>query len=232
MPIFRQFVETFGGFVPSLYRRMRTVVLGDAADGVTTSVNVMNLLAVVYMQAFDAGAEALYEYSEVSWPLDTASGWVLDQHWGPYHNLQRNGLTDVVFRVFLHAKRRLNKSWGSADQALDIMGLLTSPPVTGVAATLTFTPYYPKSWVINVTGITMAEAAPALAFMEKKPSPQGGGFSVAGDNGMAVVVDPIALNYSSVYGVIGVDYIVTGWYGSFYGPGGGAQAGHAHVAAI
>lgn len=226
MPIFRRFVEDLSGIVQSVYRRMALVVVGDGPDAPVTSKNIMNLLQVVGWQAMDANADALEEYSSTSWPLATASGWVLDQHWGPYHDLERNGMTDADYRLYIHAKRRLNKSWGSADQALDIFGLLLP------TATLTFTPFYPKAWVVTITSVDMATSAPAVKFMTKKPSPQGGGFSVAGDNGLAVIVDPVALNYSSVYGVIGVDYVVTGWYGSVYGVGGGAQAGHAHVAGI
>lgn len=227
MPIFRRFVEDLSGIVQSVYRRMAQVVLvDDRGEGPLTSLNIMNLLQMVGWQAMDANANALEEYSATSWPLDTASGWVLDQHWGPYHDLDRNGMDDPTYRLYNHAKRRLNKSWGSADQALDLFALLLP------AATLTFTPFYPKAWVVNITGVDMATAGAATKFMEKKPSPQGGGFSVAGDNGLAVVVDPFALNYKSVYGVLGVDYVVTGWYGSVYGPGGGQQAGHAHVAAI
>lgn len=224
MPIFRRFVEDLAGLVPSLYRRMRQVAID--ADGTLSSVNVMNLLSVVGLQGLDAQGEALTEYAETSYPLDTASGWVLDEHWGPYHDLERNGMTDAVYRLYIHAKRRLNKSWGSADQALDIFQLLLP------TATLTFAPFYPKAWVVNITGVDMATAAPAVLFMTKKPSPQGGGFSVAGDNGQAVIVDPNAFNYSSIYGVLGVDYVVTGFFGSVYGPGGGAQAGYAHVAGI
>jgi hypothetical protein len=173
----------------------------------------------------DAIAEALQDYVD-HWDIDNAPGWLLDQHWGPYHNLQRNGLHDDEFKLFIHAKRLLNKSWGSADQAIGIFQLLLP------TADISFTYFPPKAWVINITDVPMGDTALALAFMQKKPSPQGGGFSVCGDNGMAVVVDKNAFNYSSVYGTVNVDYVVTGWYGSVYGPGGGDQAGFAHVAAI
>lgn len=224
MPIFRSFVESLASKVPTLLRRMPQVVIDD--EGETTSKNIINLLVVLSYQFLDASGEALEEFSSTSWPLDTASGWVLDQHWGPYHNLQRNGQSDADYRLYIHAKRLLNRSWGAADQALGIFQLLLP------AATLTFTPFYPKAWTITITGVTMAAAAPAILFMTKRPSPLGGGFSVCGDNGIAVITDPECFNYSSVYGVMGVDYQVTGFFGSVYGPGGGVQAGYAHAAGI
>lgn len=211
MPIFRRYVEDLLPLVPTVLRREAT--------------NIINLAHRVAFECQDAIAQALQEYVD-AWDIDNAPGWLLDEHWLPYHNLQRNGLSDADCRTFIHAKRRLNKSWGSADQALDIFALLLP------LATLTFSYFPPKSWVVNITGVSMADAALAIAFMAKKPSPQGGGFSVAGDNGMAVVVDAIAFNYMSVYGVMGVDYQVTGFYSSVYGPSGAAEAGFAHVAAI
>lgn len=225
MAIFQNYLAHLSGLVPSLYRRMPQVVI-DEEDGTTTSQNILNLAQVLPLQFLDACAEALVEYIETDWPLATAAGWVLDDHWGPYHNLQRNGLSDTDYRLFIRAKRLLNRSWGAADQALTIFRLLLP------TSTLAFTPWYPKAWTITITGVSMAVAAPAVNFMTKKPSPQGGGFSVCGDNGTAVIVDPECFNYSSVYGVIGVDYLVTGWFSSVYGAGGGVQAGYAHVAAI
>lgn len=211
MTIFRRYVEDLLPKVPTVLRRKAT--------------NIINLSIRAMCEVEDAIAEALQDYVD-NWTIDNAPGWLLDQHWGPYHNIQRNGLSDADFRVFIHAKRLLNKSWGTADQALEIFGVLLP------TADLSFTYFPPKAWVVNITGVSMADAAMAIAFMTKKPSPNGGGFSVAGDNGMANIVDPEALNYGSVYGTVGVDYLVTGWYGSVYGPGGGVQAGHAHVAAI
>ena len=211
MAIFRRFVDDLLPLVPTVLRRQAT--------------NILNLAHRVAFEAQDAIAQALQEYVD-AWDIDNAPGWLLDQHWLPYHNLQRNGLSDADCRTFIHAKRLLNKSWGSGDQALEIFQMLLP------TATLTFSYAPPKSWVVNITGVDMADTLLALAFMEKKPSPIGGGFSVAGDNGVAVVVDKNAFNYSSVYGVIGVDYVVTGFYSSVYGPSGGLEAGWAHVAKI
>lgn len=211
MAIFRRFVDDLLPLVPTVLRRQAT--------------NILNLAHRVAFEAQDAIAQALQEYVD-AWDIDNAPGWLLDQHWLPYHNLQRNGLSDADCRTFIHAKRLLNKSWGSGDQALEIFQMLLP------TATLTFSYAPPKSWVVNITGVDMADTLLALAFMEKKPSPIGGGFSVAGDNGVAVVVDKNAFNYSSVYGVIGVDYVVTGFFSSVYGPSGGLEAGWAHVAKI
>ena len=226
MSIFTDILDTYIPLVPTILRSMAPVVI-DAETGVETSQNAWNLAIIVGgMQPLQALTQALAQMDETDYPLPTAAGWVLDQHWGPMHNVQRNGGTDAEFRVFVQAKRLLNASWGAADQALDIFALLL--PAAGTI----FTPYYPKAWTIQLTGVDMAQAAEVLAFMSKKPSPLGGGFSVCGDNGFAIVTDPECFNYSSVYGVIGVDYVVTGWFGSVYGAGGGVQAGYAHVAQI
>ena len=163
MTIFRRYVEDLWPKVPTVLRRF--------------SKNIINLAVGQMYAAQDVIAEALQSYIETSWPIDTASPWVLDEHWGPYHNIQRNGTTDPVFRRYIHAKRYLNRSWGSGDQALTIFGVLLP------TAALTFSYFAPKSWVVNITGVDMAAATLATNFMRKNPSPQGGGFSVAGDNG-------------------------------------------------
>jgi hypothetical protein len=212
MAIYRSYQELLVQKLPTLYRKFRK--------------NALRLLYETTGEGLDVVAGALSEFGEVSWPLATASGWVLDQHWGPYLNLKRGGLSDPAYRIYLQAKVLLNSSWGSADQALVIFSRLLP------GADLQFDYFPPKAWTITITGVDMATAAPAVAFMTKRPSPEGGGFSVAGDNGMAIIVDPQVLSYGSVYGAVGIDYQVTGWYGSVYGAGGGAQAGHAHVAAI
>jgi len=208
MSIFRSYVEDLIPLLPTVLRKK--------AD------NILRLTLQVYYEAQDAVAEALEEYID-AWPIDTAAGWVLDQHWLPYHGLQRNGSTDAEARVYIHAKRILNKSWGSGEQALQLFRMLLPQK-----ASLSFSYFPPKSWVVNITDVTMAEAAPAVAFMTKNPSPAGGGFSVCGDNGVAVIQDLEAFNYSSVYGVVSV----TGFFGSVYGVGGGAQAGYAHAVGI
>lgn len=208
MAIFRRFVEDVFPLVPTVLRRVAT--------------NLMNITYKVYFQGHDAVAEALEEYV-VAWPIDTAPGWVLDTHWGPYHSLQRNGMTDADYRTYIHAKRMLNVSWGAGDQALKIFKRLL--PTAG----LTFSYFAPKSWVIDITGVDMAEAAAALKFMTKRPSPEGGGFSVAGDNGLAVVADKKVFSYSTVYGPAPPS---AGWFSSVYGASGGDEAGWAHLTQI
>ena len=207
MGIFRRYVEDLQPLVPTVWRRV--------AD------NLYNISFLVMNQGMDAVAQALHEYIE-AWPIDTAPGWVLDTHWGPYHNLQRNGLSDADYRVFIHAKRLLNKSWGAGDQALEIFHLLLP------TAFLSFTYAAPKSWTINILGVDMAQAAPAIAFMEKGPSPEGGGFSAAGDNGNAVISDGKVFSFNSVHGVAPPSI---GWYSSVHGAV-GDTAGWAHVAKI
>ncbi len=212
MAIFSRYVRDILPTIPTMFRRIDR--------------NLVKLVWQVVCEAQDARAAALIEYIDTSWPLTTASGWVLDQHWGPMHAMQRNGLDDATYRLFIQAKRYLNRSWGSADQALEIFELLLP------AATLQFLPWYPKTWEVVITGVDMADAAQAVEFMRKRPSPQGGGFSVAGDNAYVTIADKECLNFGSVYGVMGVDYQVTGWFGSVYGLGGGDQAGWAHISKI
>lgn len=208
MAIFRRFVEDVFPLVPTVLRRVAT--------------NIMNITYQVYFQGQDAVAEALESYVDL-WPIDTAPGWVLDTHWGPYHDLQRNGLSDADYRTYIHAKRMLNVSWGAGDQALRIFALLLP------TASLSFSYFAPKTWVIDITGVDMATAAPAVLFMTKRPSPEGGGFSVAGDNGIAMVIDPEVFSYSTVYGVVPAS---DGWFSSVYGASGGVEAGWAHAVAI
>ena len=208
MAIFRRFVEDLYPQVPTVWRR--------------TAGNILDITNLVLQQAQDAVAEALYEYVE-AWPIDTAPAWVLDTHWGPYHNLQRNGMSDATYRTYIHAKRLLNKSWGAIDQALEIFHLLIP------AATLSFDYTPPKSWTINISGVEFADAVPAVLFMRKGPSPEGGGFSAAGDNGNAVIADKKVFSFSTTYGVAPAS---EGWYSSVYGASGGDEAGWAHVEKI
>lgn len=225
MSIFRRYVADLARLTPTVLRRLAPVVIDD--DGTETSRNIINLAYVVgVLQPLDALAEAVEEMAETDWPLTTAAGWVLDEHWGPFHGIKRNGGTDAEFRAFIIAKRMLNMSWGAADQALSIFAHLLP------AASLAFLPWYPKSWEIIITGVDMATAASAVNLMSKKPSPLGGGFSVCGDNGWATISDLLCFNYSSIYGVPNVDYPLSAGWGSVYGAGGGDQAGWAHMQAI
>ena len=124
MAIFRKYTEDLFPLVPTVLRKFTR--------------NVMNLVLEVQFNAADAVAEALEEFSE-SWPIDAAPGWLLDRHWLPYHNLQRNGMTDAEARLYIHAKRLLNISWGAGDQVLRIMQLLLP------TATLKFDYFPPKA---------------------------------------------------------------------------------------
>lgn len=207
MPIFRRYVDVLLPKVPTVLRRMQT--------------NIINLTHRVQFEAMDALASALEQYID-AWPIDTAPGWLLDEHWLPYHNLQRNGLTDAQARQFIHAKRLLNKSWGSGDQALEILQVLLP------TATFKFDYFAPKAWKVTITGMKMEDAKQALTFMEKRPSPAGGGFSAAGDNGTAIIMDENVMSFASIYGNV----VRTGWFGSIYGNPGSDTAGYAHVANI
>ena len=82
MAIFRAYVEDLWPKVPTLLRRF--------------GKNIINLTAQQMFAAQDVIAEALEDFIDRAWPIPTASTWILDQHWLPYHNLQRNGTTDDV----------------------------------------------------------------------------------------------------------------------------------------
>ncbi len=99
MSIFTDILDTYIPLVPTILRRMAPVVI-DAETGVETSQNAWNLALVVGgMQPLQALAQALKQMDETDYPLPTAAAWVLDEHWGPMHNVQRNGGTDAEFRV-------------------------------------------------------------------------------------------------------------------------------------
>ena len=210
MAIFRSYVDDLLDLVPTILRRRQD--------------NVIRLAHWAGLQVLDLAAKALEEYID-SWPIDTASTWVLDDHWLPYHNLQRNGQDNVTVRRYIHAKRLLNKSWGAADQILEILAIL----LPGTATSFAY--FAPKSWTVTIIGGDEAEVAGALRFLEKKPSPGGGGFSVAGDNGAAVVAFKTVFAYKSIHGVPPVAVTEVGWYGSIHGVVATAS-GFAHVGAI
>lgn len=210
MPIFRSHVDDLLGKIPTLFRRVQRNLFAEWHR--------------ILYEIADVRAEALEQFISTSWPLNTASGWVLDQHWGPYHDIERNGMDDDTFRLYVRAKRMLNHSWGAADQGLKILRFLLGP-----VPTLVFTFWGNKHWTIEIGGVDMADTAQALEFMRKRPSPQGGGFSVAGDNGMAKTWDGEVMAFSSLVGPVPI----TGFFSSSTGiPSGGAEAGWAHVVPI
>lgn len=209
MAVFRDYTARLLHLVPTILRRR--------AD------NVLYLWHRVLYEGAEKVAEALQEFGDVSYPLDTASGWVLDEHHGPYQNLQRNGMDDATYRLYIRAKRMLNHSWGAADQALVILRFLLGPKPT-----LDFTFWGNKHWEIAIGDADLAETAQALEFMRKRPSPEGGGFSVAGDNGWGKTWDANVMCFSSIQGPVSI----TGSWSSIQGPSGGLEAGWAHVVPI
>ena len=67
----------------------------------------------------------------VGLPLDAAVGVQLDRL-GKIVDLARAGLTDDAYRARLRAKIRVNRSFGQADDLLDVV-YLTAPGATGVS---------------------------------------------------------------------------------------------------
>lgn len=198
-------MSIFGKYVDELLPKVPTILRRKVGS-------LFNITMSQWYAGMDAVSQALVEFVEVSYPLATASGWLLDEHWGPYTNIARNGQDDTTYRLFIRAKRLLNRSWGAADQALVIFQILIP------GATLEFIPEYPKAWIIKITGVDIAATKDAINFMTKQPSPLGGGFSVCGDNGLVEVSDAKVFSYTSVYGTEGVEFFVTGWFDHFGGP--------------
>lgn len=208
MPIFSDFNRYFEA-VPTVLRRK--------AD------NVIRMWIKVLTEGATASAQALSEFVDTSYPLQTASAWVLDQHWGPLYGIQRNGLTDAVLRQFLLSKRRLNRSTGNVDGLLVMLRELLPG-----ASSITWTPYYPKEWEVVVAGVPLADSGLVFEFIRKRPSPQGGGYSVAGDLGVGIAFDPVVMSFSSIHGAA----TVTGSWSSIHGASGSAEAGWAHAVPI
>ncbi|WP_299004506.1 trypsin-like peptidase domain-containing protein, partial [uncultured Caulobacter sp.] len=121
------------GKIPTLFRRVQRNLFAEWHR--------------ILYEIADVRAEALEQFISTSWPLNTASGWVLDQHWGPYHDIERNGMDDDTFRLYVRAKRMLNHSWGAADQGLKILRFLLGP-----VPTLVFTFWGNKHWTIEIGG--------------------------------------------------------------------------------
>jgi hypothetical protein len=208
MPIFSDFARYFEA-VPTVLRRK--------AD------NVIRMWVQVLTEGATASAQALSEYVDTSYPLQTASTWILDQHWGPFYNLQRNGMNDPDFRLYNLAQRRLNRSTGNVDGLLIMLRELL-PLATSIA----WVPYYPKEWEVTVAGVPLTQSGLVFEFLRKKPSPQGGGYSVAGDNGIGIAFDAVVMSFSSVHGAT----TVTGSWSSTHGASGSAEAGWAHAVPI
>lgn len=170
-----------------------------------------------------AAGQALSEFVDTSYPAQTASGWILDDHWGPLMNLQRNGLSDADFRLYVLAKRRLNRATGNVNGLLVMLREL----LPGASA-IEWTAFYPKEWTVQISGVPLATAGLVLEFIRKKASPLGGGYSVAGDNGIGIAFDPIVMSFSSTAGAV----VITGSWSSVYGASGSAEAGWAHAVPI
>ena len=208
MPAFTDYARYLGAVKTALRQR--------AANAVPSWVKVLTDVAT-------AQGQALSEFFDDSYPVQTASGWVLDQHWGPSLNLLRNGLTDVQFRLYCLVKRRLNRSWGNVDGVLVILRELLP-----AATSITWTLWSTKTWEVVVAGVPLADSALAFEFIRKRPSPEGGGYSVGGDNAFAVGFDAMVMTFSSTHGVV----VVPASWSSTHGPSGSGEAGWAHAVPI
>ena len=208
MPIFTDYQRYLDG-VKTLLRR--------------STVNTIRFWVQVLTETATAGGESLGDFMDTGYPAQTASGWVLDEHWGPLMNLQRNGLGDTAFRQYILAKRRLNVATGNVDGLLVILRELLP-----TASAITWTPFYPKQWTVEIAGVPLADAGAALEFLRKKESPSGGGYSVCGDLGVGIAFDAVVMSFDSVHGAT----TVTGSFSSIHGASGSAEAGWAHAVPI
>lgn len=209
MPIITNLEERLMQAVLTLYRRVEPNVMAE-------TYRAMYRLA-------DAFSQAVEEFITTSYPLATAPGWVLDQHWGPKFNVPRNGLSDSDYRLYIQAQILLILSAGHPDEVLRIIRLLLP-----TATSILFTPFYPKAWHVEILGVDLATAEPVLRFLSTAPSPQGGGFATAGENGIAVSSDAEVLSFSSTHGAV----TIAGFFSSVYGASGGVEAGYAHATQI
>lgn len=208
MPAFFDYARYTGAVKTALRQR--------AANSIPSWVKVLTEVAT-------AQGQALSEFFDTSYPVQTASGWVLDQHWGPSLNLLRNGLTDVQFRLYCLVKRRLNRSWGNVDGVLVILRELLP-----AATSITWNLWSTKTWEVVVAGVPLADSALAFEFIRKRPSPEGGGYSVGGDNAFAIGFDALVMTFSSTHGVVAVPAS----FSSTHGPSGSGEAGWAHAVPI
>jgi hypothetical protein len=195
---------------------VKTVLRQKANAAVPTWVRILT-------DVMTGQAEAISEFFDASYPVQTASAWVLDGHWGPSLNLLRNGLSDADFRLYCLVKRRLNRSWGNVDGILVILRELLP-----TATSITWALFSPKTWQVNVVGVPLADAAVVFEFLRKRPSPEGGGYSVGGDNAFAVAADPLVMTFSSIHGAV----VVPASWSSIHGPSGSGEAGWAHAVPI
>ena len=209
MPVFSDFTGRYLPLVKTLLRQR--------------SINMVNLWTRILTEGTQAEAEAISEFVDTGYPAQTASAWVLDQHWGPMMAIQRNGLSDAQYRLYVLAKRRLNVAIGNVDGLLILLRELLPG-----ATTIEWTAYYPKSWEVVISGVPLADAGVVLEFLRKRPSPQGGGYSVAGDNGVGIAFDAVVMSFSSIHGAT----TVTGSFSSIHGASGSAEAGWAHAVPI
>lgn len=175
-------------------------------------------------------ADAWEEYVETYWPLDTAPGWILDLHWGQKYDVQRDGMSDADYRLFIRGAILLLASYGTRDQVLEILLLLLPP-----AASVEFTELFPKAWSVTITGVPLADQLPVINFLRRNPAVAGvrktpaRGFATAGEQGLAVAADPVVLTYDSIS--LGGVPIAAG-FGSASIVVPTATAGWAHVAEI
>lgn len=155
-----------------------------------------NLLRAV-LDGGQAVHDAVVDFAEATYPLQTAPLWWLNMHWGPWLNVPQSGMSETLYRRALLVKRRLNRATGNVPGLLVILRELL-PAATQISWTMVGV----KTWTVTIAGVPLASVAEVMNLLRKRPSPEGGGYSVAGDRGVAVASDLLFVTFSSSHGAV------------------------------
>lgn len=176
---------------------------------------VGNGVYVIQQVAYEALqlADTMNEQVSTARDVLTSPGYRLDDHWGPFVDVQRNAMEDDQFRLAILIRMLGLRTAGATNQLLYIARYIMGP-----GPSIKFEAFYPKAWVITVLGGDPEKFALAAPLMD--------GLATAGENGIMLAVDPIVWAPVSAHGP--VDPAGMGWFSSVYGPVDDA-AGMAHA---
>lgn len=140
-------------------------------------------------------------------------GFYLDDHFGPFVDVQRNAMGDDQYRLAIMIRMLALRTAGTTNQLLYLTRYIMGPEPD-----IKFEAFYPKAWVITVLGGDPKKFELAAPLMD--------GLATAGENGVMLAVDPIVWAPNSVHGP--VTQAGMGWFSSVYGPV-DSPAGMAHA---
>lgn len=172
-----------------------------------------NGVYVIQQVAYEALqlADTMNEQVSTARDVLTSPGYRLDDHWGPFVDVQRNAMEDDQFRLAILIRMLGLRTAGATNQLLYIARYIMGPD-----AEISFEAFYPKAWVIKVLYGEPAKFALVAPLMD--------GLATAGENGVMLQVDHPVWAPVSVYGPVEPG----GWFSSVYGPVDDA-AGMAHA---